>query len=238
MKPIVELVNVSKTFKRDIFTPAFQALNDITCSFAEGVATAVIGHNGAGKTTTLRLILGLLNPDQGQVLYQGHTMTAEDRRRIGYMPETNKLPGELRVHELLSLQLSLYKPSLKTQNRHGLIDKKLSEIGLHKFAKTRVDALSKGLGRRLAWALASIHDPKLLILDEPLSGLDPLGRHEFCHWLETYIHNGCSVLMSTHDLESARKLCSQFVIFRQAKIVHQGPPPSEDRLLSFFSGVI
>ncbi len=108
---------------------------------------------------------------------------------------------------------------------------------MQKYTQTRIDSLSKGLGRRLAWALASIHEPKLFVLDEPLSGLDPLGRSEFCRWLESHIQKGGSVLMSTHDLESARRLCGQFIVFRQAKIVHQGPPPSDDTLLRFFSGV-
>jgi ABC-2 type transport system ATP-binding protein len=239
-KSVLEIVNLNKTFRQDLLKPRNRALIEVSCSFAKGTANAILGHNGAGKTTTLRTVLGLLKPDSGQVLFNGHEIKTEDRRQIGYMPETNKLPGELHAEELLYFHLNLYKPQLLHREKMDLVEKKLQHVGLlKKHRHKRISFLSKGLGRRLAWAMASIHEPTLLILDEPFTGMDPLGSRELNQWIKTSIKNGITIIMTTHDLESARNLWSKFVIFREGRVVYQGDSKLEEEpLMSFFTGAL
>jgi ABC-2 type transport system ATP-binding protein len=178
--PILEFQNVSKTFSQDLFSKPKKALINASFSFENSTGTALLGHNGAGKTTCIRIMLGLLNKDEGKVLFKNKTIAREDRGFIGYMPETNKLPNELRVHELLDSSLTIYRPDLKNHEKRILVLQKLEQVGLaKKFYNTKIKHLSKGLGRRLAWALATIHSPQLLILDEPFSGMDPLAQMIF-----------------------------------------------------------
>lgn len=238
--PILELSKLNKTFTQDLFKPKRQVLFDVNCKFEKGIACAILGHNGAGKTTTLRTVLGLLKPDSGTVQFEGHPITNEDRRNIGYMPETNKLPAELRAEELLYFHLNLYKPTLSSREKKELVEIHLSQVGLLKsHRKTKIGSLSKGLGRRLAWAMASIHEPTLLILDEPFTGMDPLGRKELSLWIEQATQKGSSIIMTTHDLKSAQTLCSEMIIFREGRIVYEGSTNlPEDQVLNFFAGVL
>jgi ABC-2 type transport system ATP-binding protein len=237
---ILELQNLNKTFKQDLLKRSHHALKDVSCSFEKGKGTAILGHNGAGKTTTLRTVLGLLHPDSGEILFEGKPIVTEDRRQIGYMPETNKLPGELRSEELLYFHLNLYKPEMKRQEKDQRVEEKLEEVGLlKKHRRAKIHQLSKGLGRRLAWAMASIHQPRLLILDEPFTGMDPLGRNELSEWISSTLKTGRSVLMTTHDLKSAKELCSKMVIFREGEVAYQGDSTlAEEDVLNFFKGVL
>lgn len=233
---ILELININKTFKSDLLRPNHQALSDVSCSFLKNHAVAVLGHNGAGKTTTLRTILGLLKPDSGQVLFEGRPMVHEDRRNIGYMPEMNKLPVELRSEELLYFHLNLYKPRLSRAEKRELVLEKLESVGLLKrHRKAKIHQLSKGLGRRLAWAMASIHDPSLIILDEPFTGMDPLGRRDLQDWVLKSVEASRSLIMTTHDITTAKRLCPHLLIFRQGKVVYEGSSDiSEAEILSYF----
>ena len=207
---ILELRNVRKEFHQDLLKPRTTVLKDVSCGFERGIATAILGHNGAGKTTSLRILLGLMKADTGEILFEGRSMLSEDRRRIGYMPETNKLPSELRAEELLYFHLNLYKPELNTKTKKLLVDERLNAVGIvARHRSKKIAFLSKGLGRRLAWAMANIHDPDVLVLDEPFSGLDPLGRQDLGGWIKESLHKGKSVIMTTHDIDSARRLCSR-----------------------------
>lgn len=238
--PVLELIKLNKTFKSDLLKQKHKALSDVSCVFPEGTATAIIGHNGAGKTTTLRTILGLLRLDSGEVLFKGNPITTENRRQIGYMPETNKLPGELRCDELLFFHLNLYKPQLTRKEKWALVEEKLQSVGLRNSHKhSKISLLSKGLGRRLAWAMASIHNPNLLILDEPFTGMDPLGRRELSEWILSSVKSGNSIIMTTHDLKSAVELCSKLVIFRSGQIVYQGDIHlPEDQIMKYFASTL
>lgn len=238
-KTKLELRNISKTFRDDIFTRPEKALEAVTCSFRTGIATAVLGHNGAGKTTSMRLMLGLLNQDDGEILFDGAPMRREARGRIGYMPETSKLPLELCAEELLNFHLNLYKPRLSLQERRTVTGASLDLVGLSsQYRQKKIRKLSKGLGRRLSWALATVHAPELLILDEPFTGLDPLGRLDLCRWLSEWVSKGGSVIMSTHELDMARRLCEDFVVLREGRVVYAGDARiADDRLMGFFAGV-
>ncbi|MBI2602588.1 MAG: ABC transporter ATP-binding protein [Deltaproteobacteria bacterium] len=237
-KAKIELHDINKTFRNDIFTHPEKALEQVNCSFKAGRATALLGHNGAGKTTSMRLILGLLKQDSGTILIDGTPMRREDRRRIGYMPETSKLPPDLCAEELLRFQLNLFKAPSSRQEERTTVGTTWEQIGLssqHRLKKIR--HLSKGMGRRLSWGLAIIHNPDLLILDEPFTGLDPLGRQDLSKWISDWVTKGGSVIMSTHELDLARRLCDDFVVLRTGRVAYSGDSKiSDDRLLSFFAG--
>lgn len=218
---ILELNNVTKVFKYDILKPRQTAVKALSCQFPEGSCTGLLGHNGAGKTTTIRLILGLLKPDEGSILYRNKKISTESKATIGYMPEVNKLAGGLTCEEVLHHHLRLYAPAeyKDSASRRKAVDRKLEEVNLSAHRKKKVGKLSKGMGRRLAWAQATIHDPMLLILDEPSSGLDPLGRSEMLEWIAAEKNRGTSIILCTHELAQISHLCDQFHVLKRGQLV-------------------
>ena len=171
---IISIKNISKTYEKK-FLEKESSLLDVSCEFPKGMCTALLGHNGAGKTSTIKIILGLLKADTGDVLFNKKKMTRQMRDNIGYMPETNKLPLELTAIEILRVQASLV---IKDKDIRAHVEQKLYEVGLSEHRNLQISKMSKGMGRRLAWALANVGDPEVLILDEPFEGLDPIGREK------------------------------------------------------------
>jgi ABC-2 type transport system ATP-binding protein len=221
MTPVLELVNLHKTFKNDLFKPKQKAVAGVSFKFRAGTCTGLLGHNGAGKTTSIRIILGLIKQDQGQVLFKGHPMQVKDRQYIGYMPEINKLPTALTPYEILKFQLKLFGSSdLSSKSMKERIATSLEQVGLTKHQKKRVSRMSKGMGRRLAWAQATIHNPELVILDEPFSGLDPIGRQEMHSWISDLRAKGTSILLCTHEISNTHTLCDDFFILKQGQLVY------------------
>lgn len=219
MSTFLELRGIAKSFRPGILK-RIQIIPDLSCSFLDQKCTAYLGHNGAGKTTTIRLILGLATPDKGTILCRGKAMTRLDRADIGYMPEVSKLPMDLTCEEVLRHQLHLYRPGGHGASHARLIDERLEEAGLAAHRKKRVGKLSKGMGRRLAWAQATIHDPRFLILDEPFSGLDPLGRLEMQGWMKTLKGRGVGMMMCTHEFWSVRELCDEVYVLNKGRLVY------------------
>lgn len=219
--PALELTHLKKTFRNDLLKKDQVVLDNFSCRFPAGECTGLLGHNGAGKTTAIRMILGMIRPDAGQILLDGKKITTQVKKRMGYMPEVNKIPGALTPVEILQHQLELYAPEqYKTkesiQNR---IVEKLQEVGLAEHARKRSANLSKGMARRLAWSLATIHSPDFLILDEPSSGLDPLGRRHMMNWIEKEKARGTTIMLCTHELAQVNSLCDGFHILNQGRLV-------------------
>lgn len=225
LSPMLELVAVTKYYRPN-FWEKQRALNRVSMAFASGSCTGLLGHNGAGKTTAIKTMLGLIRPDQGEILFQGRPMRRVDRTYVGYMPEVNKLPRNLTLEEILNFQLILQNSGLSHHQRHQRIDRSLSQVGLLVHRRKKVRELSKGLGQRLAWAQASIHEPKLLILDEPFTGLDPVGRAELHGWVHEQKLRGTAIILCTHELWSVRSLCDDVHILRQGELAFS----SVDRL--------
>lgn len=218
--PILEIKGLSKAVRPDFYKKKLQLINNINASFKEGLCTAIMGHNGAGKTTTIRSIFGLVKPDSGTVLYRNRPITRSDYRYIGYMPETNKLPMALTPLELLSYQLKIYRPQiLQTMSAKELIEKTLNECELWEHRNKKARNMSKGMGRKLAWAAATIHQPELLILDEPFSGLDPVGRFRMGEWIREMRQRQISIIMCTHEFWSVRNICDEILIIRKGEVV-------------------
>jgi ABC-2 type transport system ATP-binding protein len=136
------------------------------------------------------------------------------------MPEVNKLPTNLSCQEILNHHLAIYCPDLIAKDRLEKIKLGLAQVGLTDVAHKRVKNLSKGMGRRLAWAQATIHDPELVILDEPFSGLDPVASIDLLKWIKSFKQAGKSLILCTHDLWTVRELCDEVHIFRKGELVY------------------
>lgn len=216
---ILSLNEVTKIFDHDIFKKKETAVDGFSTNLRRGRCTGLLGHNGAGKTTTLKMILGLIKPSKGSIQFAGFPFRRRDLKNIGYMPEINKLSPLLTCYETLDFQLGLY--GVKTSgSKKDLINATLDKVGLKDHKKKKVEKLSKGQGRRLGFAYATIHEPELLILDEPFSGMDPIGRDFMVQAIESLRSKGASILLCTHELEAARRLCDDIVILREGKKVY------------------
>lgn len=216
---ILEIKNLRKVFDSDLFKEKVEAIKNISCRFPEGSATAVIGHNGAGKTTTIRTLLGLLKPTEGEILYKGSPITKEDRSNIGYMPEVHRLTGALTPKETLAIHLKFFA-HIPKRDHEELVEKALKRVGLEDHKGKYLKNLSKGLQRRLAFALATIHSPKLLILDEPFSGLDPLAHGHMEKWIREEKSRGATIIMSSHQVSSIVKTCDFFHVILNGEIAY------------------
>jgi ABC-2 type transport system ATP-binding protein len=218
---ILEIKNLKKVYDRDLFKKKQIVVNDLNCSFLEGQCTALMGHNGAGKTTTIRMIFGLITPDSGEILYRGRALSLDDKRNIGYMPETNKLPTNLTCEEILTHHLRVFRPKhLQPKEYAKAIEEKLKEIQLWEHRHKRVGKLSKGMGRRLSWAQATIHKPELIILDEPMSGLDPMGYRLMVELINKLRKEKVTIILCTHELWSIEQLCDQVHIMNHGRAVY------------------
>ena len=219
----LDLRSVSKVFRSDIFKKPYMAVDNLSLRFDQGKCTGLLGHNGAGKTTTIRMILGLIRPDTGSILFEGRTLTAQDKHFIGYMPEVNKLPLALTSEEILEHTLKLYasdKVLGRTARRQKIIAK-LDSLGLTAHKHKKVAQLSKGMARRLAFAQATIHEPRLLILDEPSTGLDPHASEVLIDHIEAEKSRGTTISLCTHELHHVSALCDAFYLLRQGQLIAQ-----------------
>lgn len=215
MSVLLELQEVRKVFRHDFFKKPQIAVAGLSFKLNAGACTGLLGPNGAGKTTTLRMILGLIKPDTGRILFEGRPLTNAARAGIGYMPEVNKLPSALTVSEILHHQLRITRGHAPAK----IVEAKLAQVGLANDRHKRLKQLSKGMARRVAWAQATIHEPRFLILDEPASGLDPVARRDLLGWMTAEKQRGATILLCTHELIQMRSLCDQLVILNQGHAV-------------------
>ena len=186
------------------------ALDGVSFDVADGRLTGFVGGNGAGKTTTMRITLGVLSKDAGDVTINGAPVTADDRRRFGYMPEERGLYPKMKVGEHISYLARLhgFGRAEATAKSTALLE----QLGLGERLNDNVEALSLGNQQRAQIAAALVHDPELLILDEPFSGLDPLAVDVVAGVLNDRAKKGVGVLFSSHQLDVVERLCDDLVI--------------------------
>ncbi|XTZ17216.1 ABC transporter ATP-binding protein [Micromonospora echinospora] len=187
-----------------------RVLRDVTFDVAPGRLTGFVGANGAGKTTTMRIILGALAADSGTVTWGGAPLTRDVRRRFGYMPEERGLYPKMSVREQLVYLGRLHGLGADTVARN--VDALLARLGLGERADDKLEKLSLGNQQRAQIAAALVHEPELLVLDEPFSGLDPLAVDTVLTVLREYTERGVAVLFSSHQLEVVERLCDDLVI--------------------------
>jgi len=198
-----------------------RVLDDVGFTVADGRLTGFVGGNGAGKTTTMRIILGVLARDGGEVVLDGTPVTAADRRRFGYMPEERGLYPKMRVLEHI-----VYLARLHGFTRADAATRAtalLEELGLGERLNDNIETLSLGNQQRAQIAAALVHDPRVLILDEPFSGLDPLAVDVVAGVLQARAAQGVSVLFSSHQLDVVERLCDDLVIIAGGTIRAAGP---------------
>lgn len=187
-----------------------RVLDAVTFDVSPGRLTGFVGGNGAGKTTTMRIILGLLAKDGGDVLLGGAPLTDDDRRRFGYMPEERGLYPKMKVLEQIVYfaRLHGYGRAEATTRARDLLE----ELGLGERLGDHIEALSLGNQQRAQIAAALVHDPQVLILDEPFSGLDPLAVDVVAGVLQARAAQGASIMFSSHQLDVVERLCDDLVI--------------------------
>jgi ABC-2 type transport system ATP-binding protein len=214
---MLEIKNLWKKFGK------FHALNGLDIMIPEGSLYGFVGPNGAGKTTTIKIMTGLLSADSGQVIINGRDVTGgldDLKRSIGYVPDFFGVYDNLKVNEYMEFFASCYGlDGLKARNRYMTL---LEQVGLEEKSNFYVDSLSRGMKQRLCLARALIHDPFLLVLDEPASGLDPRTRFEFKEILKDLKEQGKTIFISSHVLSELSELCTDIGIIDQGKIVLGG----------------
>jgi ABC-2 type transport system ATP-binding protein len=201
-----------------------RVLDDVSFDVRAGRLTGFVGGNGAGKTTTMRIVLGVLAKDGGSVTLNGTELTANDRRRFGYMPEERGLYPKMKVLEHITYLARLhgFSKSDAEVRAHALLD----ELGLGERLNDTVETLSLGNQQRAQIAAALVHEPEVLILDEPFSGLDPLAVDVVANVLQQRAAAGAAVVFSSHQLDVVERLCDDLVIIAGGRIRAAGPRDS------------
>ncbi|MEQ4305182.1 ATP-binding cassette domain-containing protein [Plantactinospora sp. B6F1] len=197
-----------------------RVLDDISFEVAPGRMTGFVGANGAGKTTSMRIILGLLAADSGTVTWNGEPITRAVRQRFGYMPEERGLYPKMKIREQLVYLGRLYGLTALAARRS--VDDLLDRVGLAERANDPLEKLSLGNQQRAQIAAALVHDPELLILDEPFSGLDPIAVEMIAGVLRERADRGVPVLFSSHQLDVVERLCDDLVIIAAGAVRASG----------------
>ena len=197
-----------------------QALDGMSFSVADGEIYGFVGSNGAGKSTTMRIALGVLAADSGEVLLDGCPLDQSSRRRIGYMPEERGLYGKEKILEQLVFLAKLHGVDAAAAKRRGT--ELLEELGLAERQNDKLDDLSLGNQQRVQLAASLIHDPDILILDEPFSGLDPVAVDVMSTMLINRARAGVPVIFSSLQLDLVQRLCDRVGIVARGSMVAEG----------------
>ena len=210
----IEIRNLHKRFG-DV-----QALDGMDFTVHGGEMYGFVGSNGAGKSTTMRIALGVLSADSGEVLLDGRALDDDTRRCIGYMPEERGLYGKEKILDQLVFLAKLHGVDGAAAKKRGT--ELLEELGLGKRLNDKLDDLSLGNQQRVQLAASLIHDPDILILDEPFSGLDPVAVDVMSTMLTDRTHAGVPVIFSSHQLDLVQRLCDRIGIVTRGRMVAEG----------------
>jgi ABC-2 type transport system ATP-binding protein len=218
----LQIHNLRKSFRRDFWSKKIEVLKGVDLSLEAGTVTAFLGGNGAGKTTTIKCALSLLFPDKGEILFfENQPLTEEVKSRIGFLPERTYFYEYLTGLEFLQFygELSRKFSSREVTSRALAL---LKRVGLEEAANRRLRFYSKGMLQKVGIAQALIHEPELLILDEPMSGLDPDGRVAVAEVIQQAANGGAAVFFSSHLINDAEKLCDRVVMMRDGQTLFEG----------------
>ena len=220
--PVLEFVDLAKEFRLGLRLTRVQAVRGVSLKVGAGEIFGYLGPNGAGKTTTMKMAMGLIQPSAGQVKLFGRSMQDPMiRSRVGYLPEHPYFYDYLTAKEILDFYGELYGIARKERRRR--VEELLELVGLTYAANRTLRRFSKGMLQRVGIAQAIINDPDLVILDEPLSGLDPMGRKEVRDIIVTLREQGKTVFFSSHILHDIETICDRVALLIQGKIHKIGP---------------
>ena len=211
---IIEIKNVSKSFGEKV------ALENVSLEIPEGKIFGLLGPNGAGKTTLIRIINRITIPTSGQVLFQGKPITQSDVERIGYMPEERGLYRKMKVGEQ-----AMYFAQLKGMSKadaQSSLKEWFTRFGIQKWWNKKVEELSKGMAQKVQFITTVVHNPKLLILDEPFSGFDPVNAEIVRREILRLKEEGSTIILSTHDMSSVEELCDNLALINNSHVVITG----------------
>jgi ABC-2 type transport system ATP-binding protein len=198
-----------------------KAVDDISFTIDNGSIFGLLGPNGAGKTTLLRMITGIIYPDEGQILFNGEKFNAlKDSLHIGYMPEERGLYKKMKIGEqaLYLAQLKgLSRSAAMTQVKHWF-----ERLGMESWWNKKVEDLSKGMSQKLQFVTTVLHEPKLIILDEPFSGLDPVNANLIKDEIFELARRGSTIIFSTHRMEQVEEICDHIVLVNQGRKILDG----------------
>ncbi len=211
---VLEVDNVNKSFGK------FKAVNEVSFNIDQGSVFGLLGPNGAGKTTTIRMIMNIIMPDSGKVSILGKTDYDESSPFIGYLPEERGLYRKMKVGELLLFLTELKEMNKKEAKKE--IDYWLDRMELTEWKKKKIEELSKGMQQKIQFIGTIVHKPKLLILDEPFSGLDPINTNLIKDIMVELKGKGTTIIFSTHQMESAEKLCEEIFLINKGNNVLSG----------------
>ena len=214
MTPTLELRELRKAYRDTV------AVDGVSLAVPPGTVFGLLGPNGAGKTTTLRMVMDIIAPDSGAVLFAGRARTRADLERIGYLPEERGLYRKMTVVDHLVFLGELN--GLPRREGRERARAWLERMELADAAGKKVEELSKGMQQKVQIAATLLHEPELVILDEPFSGLDPINQGLFKEVLAGYKREGRTVVLSTHVLEQAEKLCDRIALISRGRIVLDG----------------
>ncbi|WP_421927715.1 lantibiotic protection ABC transporter ATP-binding protein [Lysinibacillus capsici] len=223
---ILKTENLNKSFKGQ------KIVDNVALEVQRNTVYGLLGPNGAGKSTTLKMMTGMLRPDAGNIIFYGHTWTRNDLQDIGVLIETPPLYDNLTATENLQVRtIALRLP----QSR---IEEVLKIVDLTNTGKKRAGQFSLGMKQRLGIAIALLNKPKLLILDEPTNGLDPIGIQELRQLIRSFPEQGITVILSSHILSEVEQVVDDIGIIADGKLGYQGPAPQGQELESLFMQVV
>lgn len=210
---ILSVESLGKSFK------GVQIVQDISFDVHQGEIMAILGPNGAGKSTTIRNIMGIMYPDEGNVKFHNHPTGDIPRHKIGYLPEERGLYKNVSVMDLILYFAELKDYPLKKAKERMM--NYLSMFQLEGKEKSSVEELSKGMAQKIQFIASVIHEPELLILDEPFSGLDPVSQEVFKKEIKELANRGTAILLSSHQMNMVEELCDRlFMIHRGKKVIY------------------
>lgn len=219
--PVLSVSGLRKEFPAGFRRPPVTALDGIEFSMQPGEVFGLLGPNGAGKTTAVKIILGLTRATHGEVTLMGRAPgDPESRRRVGYLPEGHRFPGYLTARQTLNIfgrMSGMEKPALKKRG-----EELLHTVGIGKWADVKVKKFSKGMTQRLGLAAALVHDPEVLLLDEPTDGVDPVGRREIRDLLKSLAMKGTAILLNSHLLSEIELTCDRVAVLSRGKVARAG----------------
>lgn len=226
MKAILKTNNLCKDFKKQ------KAVNNVSITVRENSIYGLLGPNGAGKSTTLKMITGMLRPTSGKVLFNGHEWNRKDLEQIGALIETPPLYENLSAVENLEVRAKLLNIP-KTR-----IDKVLKMVDLQNTGRKKAGQFSMGMKQRLGIAIALLNSPKLLILDEPTNGLDPIGIQELRSLIRSFPSKGITVILSSHILSEVQLIADDIGIISNGILGYEGQMNKDENLENLFVEVV